>query len=175
MTCGETGCPIIRIIFERFLAEHHGPHARVADAKDTMTMTARAWIRTGLLVLALYHLVLGAWALPWPRSFYDTFPAPGHPWVAWLPPYNEHLLRDFGALNLAMVVLLGAAAATTERRLTLTALVAAIIVEVPHMIFHTTHLHGFPPADAIAQTILLSVIMLIPIALLIPARRLRRR
>jgi hypothetical protein len=26
--------------------------------------------------------------------------------VALLPPYNEHLLRDFGALNLAMVVVL---------------------------------------------------------------------
>ncbi|MGH3389311.1 MAG: hypothetical protein ACRDOO_10585 [Actinomadura sp.] len=137
-------------------------------------MTARAWLRTGLIILALYHLGLGVWALPSPRSFYDTFPAPGHTWVAWLPPYNEHLLHDFGGLNLAMAVLLGSAAATTERRLTLTALAAAIIFEVPHMIYHTTHLHAFPPADAIAQTILLSVIMLIPIVLLIPARRLRR-
>jgi hypothetical protein len=139
-----------------------------------MTMTARAWLRTGLIILALYHLVLGVWALFLPRSFYDTFPAPGHPWVALLPPYNEHLLRDFGGLNLAIVVVLGSAAATIERRLTFTALAAAIIVEVPHMIFHTTHLHDFPPADAITQTILLSVIMAIPIALLIPARHLPR-
>ena len=137
-----------------------------------MTVTARAWLRTGLIVLALYHFVLGMWALFLPRSFYDTFPAPGHAWVALLPPYNEHLLRDFGALNLAVAVMLGSAAAGVERRLTFTALAAAIVVEVPHMIFHTTHLRNFPPADATVQTILLTVIMVIPIALLIPARRL---
>jgi hypothetical protein len=139
-----------------------------------MTMTARAWLRTGLILLAVYHLVLGVWALFLPRSFYDTFPAPGHPWVALLPPYNEHLLRDFGALNLAMVVVLVSAATSIERRLTFTALAAAIIVEVPHMIFHTTHLQNFPPADATVQTILLTVVMAIPIALLIPAWRLPR-
>ena len=137
-------------------------------------MTARAWLRTGLILLATYHLVLGVWALFLPRSFYDTFPAPGHAWVALLPPYNEHLLRDFGALNLAMVVVLGAATAGIERRLTFTALAAAITVEVPHMIFHTTHMQNFPLLDATVQTILLTVIMAIPIALLIPAWRLPR-
>jgi hypothetical protein len=136
-----------------------------------MTMTSRAWLRTGLIVLGVYHLVLGAWTLFLPRSFYDTFPAPGHPWVALLPPYNEHMLRDFGALNLAMAVVLGSAAVSMERRLTFTVLAAAIVVEVPHMIFHAAHLQHFPPADAIAQTILLGVVMAIPIALLIPARR----
>ncbi|MEO3875723.1 hypothetical protein ABGB18_43665 [Nonomuraea sp. B12E4] len=80
-------------------------------------MTARAWVRTGLGVLVLYHLLLGVWTLFLPRSFYDLFPAPGHPWVTFLPPYNEHLLRDFGAMNLAMVVVLGTAAAIAERRL----------------------------------------------------------
>jgi hypothetical protein len=43
-----------------------------------MTMTARAWLRTGLILLGVYHLVLGVWALFLPRSFYDTFPAAGH-------------------------------------------------------------------------------------------------
>jgi hypothetical protein len=139
-----------------------------------MTMTARAWLRTGLIILAVYHFVLGLWSLFLPRSFYDTFPAPGHAWVALLPPYNEHLLRDFGALNLALVVVLGTAAAVAERRLTFTALAAAIVIEVPHMIFHTTHLQNFPPADAVIQTIALTVIMAIPVALLIPAWRLPR-
>lgn len=137
-------------------------------------MKARAWVRTGLVILVVYHLVLGLWSLFLPRSFYDTFPAPGHPWVALLPPYNDHLLRDFGAMNLALVVLLGTAAVTAERRLVRTALAAAIVFEVPHMIYHTTHLQNFPPADAIAQTIALTVVMLIPIVLLIPACRLPR-
>ncbi|SDM17052.1 hypothetical protein [Nonomuraea jiangxiensis] len=42
------------------------------------------------------------------------------------------------------------------------------------MIFHIAHLRNFPPADAITQTVLLTVLMLIPIALLVPARRLPR-
>ncbi|HEY9230151.1 MAG TPA: hypothetical protein VIP11_26095 [Gemmatimonadaceae bacterium] len=135
-------------------------------------MTARGWIRTGTIILTVYHLVLGVWPFLSPRSFYDYFPARGHPWVALLPPYNEHLLRDFGGLNLGLAIVLGSAAAFAERRLTFVALAAAIVVEVPHMIFHTTHLEGFPRADAVMQTIGLSVIMVIPIALLIPAWRL---
>ena len=137
-------------------------------------MTTRAWLRTGLIILAFYHFVLGVWSLFLPRSFYDSFPAPGHAWVALMPPYNEHLLRDFGALNLALVIALATAAAVAERRLTFTALAAAIVVEVPHMIFHTIHLQNFPPADAVIQTIGLSVVMAIPVALLIPAWRLPR-
>jgi hypothetical protein len=49
----------------------------------------------------------GAWPAGWPRSFYDDFPWPGHPWVAPLGAYNEHLLRDFGGMNLAMAVVFG--------------------------------------------------------------------
>ena len=137
-------------------------------------MGARAWLRTGLIILALYHFILGVWAQFLPDSFYDSFPTPGHAWVALLPPHNEHLLRDFGGLNLAMVIILGTAAAVAEGRLTFTALAAAVVVEVPHMIFHTTHLQNFRPRDAVIQTIALSVVMAIPLALLIPAWRLPR-
>ena len=96
-------------------------------------MAARAWLRTGLIILALYHFILGVWGQFLPRSFYDSFPTAGHAWVALLPPYNEHLLRDFGGLNLALVIILGTAAAVAERRLTFTALAAAVVFEVPHM------------------------------------------
>jgi hypothetical protein len=36
--------------------------------------------------------------------------------VSLLPPYNEHLVRDVGALSLAMTVLLGYAAVRPEPR-----------------------------------------------------------
>ena len=37
-----------------------------------------------------------------PRSFYDDFPGAGRTWVAVDGPYNEHLVRDVGGLNLAL-------------------------------------------------------------------------
>ena len=61
----------------------------------------RGWLRGGLLVLAVSALTVGLWALLVPRSFYDDFPLPGRAWVSTLGPYNEHLVRDVGALNLA--------------------------------------------------------------------------
>ena len=60
--------------------------------------------------LAISQGVVGVWALLGPSGFYRRFPAAGHPWVSLLPPYNEHLVRDVGALSLSLTVLLAAAA-----------------------------------------------------------------
>lgn len=72
------------------------------------------WLRVGLLLYLGVTALVGGWAALWPRGFYDDFPWPGHPWVGLLPAYNEHLLRDFGGMNLAMAVVFGAAAVTPE-------------------------------------------------------------
>ena len=37
-----------------------------------------------------------------PKSFYEDFPGAGRVWVAVDGPYNEHLVRDVGSLNLAL-------------------------------------------------------------------------
>lgn len=55
-------------------------------------------------VLGLSAVVVGAWAAAAPRSFFSSFPLPGHHWVAPLGPYNEHLTRDVGGLYLALFV-----------------------------------------------------------------------
>jgi hypothetical protein len=82
------------------------------------------WLRAGLLLLASAPLVVGMWALLVPHSFYDDFPLPGRDWVSTLGPYNEHLVRDVGALNLALGVLLASAAILLERRLARVSLLA---------------------------------------------------
>jgi hypothetical protein len=56
--------------------------------------------------LAISQTMLGLWALLAPAGFYRHFPAAGHARVALLPPYNEHLVRDVGALSLSLTVLL---------------------------------------------------------------------
>ncbi len=78
-------------------------------------MRAPRWLRGGLLFFTAAEALIGTWAQGWPRSFYTDFPLPGHPWVANLPSYNEHVLRDFGGLNLALAVVFGVAAVTLHR------------------------------------------------------------
>lgn len=110
-------------------------------------------VRAGLLVLGVSQAVVGVWALLGPQSFYDGFPAAGHAWVAVLPPFNEHLVRDVGGLSLAMTVVLAAAAWWLDARLVWVAVVAFAAWTVGHTIFHVTHLEGFTGVDATLQTL----------------------
>ena len=61
-------------------------------------------VRLMLWVLAFSAIGVGVQAEFFPRSFYDDFPL-GRGWVAMDGRYNEHLIRDVGALNLALLVL----------------------------------------------------------------------
>ena len=124
------------------------------------------WLRAGLLLYCGATVLVGVWASGWPRSFYDDFPWPGHPWVASLPAYNEHLVRDFGGMNLAVAVVFGVAAATLDRRLAATALVAYLVFALPHLVFHLDHLEPFGAVDAAAQVVTLVVAALLPLPLL---------
>jgi hypothetical protein len=126
----------------------------------------QAWIRIGLLFLAATTLNGSLWALPFPRSFYEDFPLPGRDWVSTLGPYDEHLVRDYGALNLALGILL-VAAAILERRLTRVALVAWLGYAVPHFVYHTTLVEHFSPFDNLAQLGSLGLQVLLPLVLLL--------
>jgi hypothetical protein len=135
----------------------------------------RGWLRGCLLVLAVSALTVGLWALLVPRSFYDDFPLPGRAWVSTLGPYNEHLVRDVGALNLALGVLLVVAAVLLERRLVQISLVAYLAYAVPHFIFHASTGHAFPLGDNIANLITLGLAVLLPLVLLVLDGRLGGR
>lgn len=124
-------------------------------------------IRTGLIFLAVAQGAAGLIQLFAPKFFYDDFPTSATPWVSLLPPYNEHLMRDVGALTLAYVLVLTAAAIWPEPKLVRVALAANLMFTVPHFIFHATHLDHYPTGSAIAQTITLGLAVLLPTALLI--------
>jgi hypothetical protein len=126
----------------------------------------RAWTRAGLLYLAATTLNGSLWALPFPRSFYEDFPLPGREWVSTLGPYDEHLVRDYGALNLALGILLVATAIFLGRRLIRVALVAWLGYALPHFIYHTTLTDHFPPFDNLAQLVSLGLQVLLPLVLL---------
>ena len=112
----------------------------------------RRVVATGTLgALALSQAVVGLWALLAPRHFFDAFPAAGHAWVALLPPYNEHLVRDVGALSCALLVVLVAAAVSARPALVRTAALAFVVYAVPHTLFHGLHLEHFGHDDAMMQ------------------------
>ncbi len=110
--------------------------------------TTPAWVmRAGLVLLALPSAVIAAWGLTAPRGFYDNFPGAGRHWVSALPPYNEHLLRDFSAASLAIVVFLVGAAILMERRLIQVALVAFLAYSLPHLAYHLTTTDHYSTVD----------------------------
>ena len=136
------------------------------DAKQNERLRHQAWLRIGLLFLAATTLNGSLWALPFPRSFYDYFPLPGRDWVSTLGPYDEHLVRDYGALNLALGILLVATAIFLERRLIRVALVAWLGYALPHFVYHTTLTEHFSPFDNVGQLGSLGLQVLLPIVLL---------
>ena len=110
-------------------------------------LQSRGLIRAGLVLLAIPSVVIAGWSLSSPRGFYDNFPGVGRHWVSALPPYNEHLLRDFGATNLTIALVLLGAALFCERRLVQVAVVAFFLGALPHFIYHLTTTGSYSTSD----------------------------
>jgi len=134
-------------------------------------MTYRLWVRIALGYLGIVSAQIGLWALFAPRSFYDNFPGLGRAWVSVDGPYNEHLIRDVGALNLALVVMLGAAAISLSRPLITTAAVASLVWGVPHLIYHLAATDGLDTSDVAASLTGLVLFAALPVALIVVANR----
>ncbi|GAA3959530.1 hypothetical protein GCM10022384_10440 [Streptomyces marokkonensis] len=123
-------------------------------------MSRRAWLRAGLGLLACAQVVLGLWVMLLPELFWKW------PWVSHLPPYNEHLLRDFGGASVALAVVLCAAVVAMERLLVVTALVAYLVSAVVHLLFHARHLEPLSAASGAGFMVLLGAAVLLPAVLL---------
>jgi hypothetical protein len=132
----------------------------------------RRVVRVGTAALAGSSVLVGAWALAAPRSFYDDFPGGGRAWVSVDGPFNEHLVRDVGGLNLTLAFVLAAAAVTLSRPLVLAALVGSLFFAVPHLAYHLAHLDTLDATDQVAQTVSLALAVVVPIVLVPLARRL---
>lgn len=84
-------------------------------------------------------------------------------------------MRDYGAMNLALALVLVVAAVTMNRLLVRTALCALLLFAVPHLIFHATHLQHFSTTAAVTELVALSVAAALPAALLVLTRTTQRR
>ena len=121
--------------------------------------------------LALTSVVVGLWAQFGPRSFYDTFPGFGHIWVAVDGPFNEHLIRDVGGLNLALAAVLLLAAVSLERSLVLAACVASLLYGIPHVVYHVLNRSSLGTGDFVAVIGGLALFALLPFGLLLTRGR----
>lgn len=148
----------------------HSP-ALIAAARPASS--AAAWrlprlARAALWAMLVIQLLTGLWQQVLPRAFYDAFPGFGMAWVSPDGPYNEHLLRDVGGLNLALAFLLGLAIARPSPALARGVSVAVLIAQVPHFLYHAAHLDLLPTTlDRALQTGALALLIALPVVVLI--------
>ncbi|MET8998057.1 hypothetical protein [Amycolatopsis sp. NPDC004169] len=135
----------------------------------------RTITRALLVVFGLVEAVVGIWPLVSPTGFYQDFPGFRAGWVAMDGAFNEHLLRDFGGLNLALAALLIGAAVIGTTAVARLASVAALLFGVPHFLYHLGHIAHFPRIDQVLIVGTTGLGVLLPlVVLLIPARRVSR-
>ena len=114
----------------------------------------RAWTRALVVVMGTLTGTVGLWAGFWPESFYEHGPIPllDTGWVALLPPYNEHLVRDYGFMNLAVTAVSVVAAIVMSPLIVRTAATSVITFGLLHTLFHAFHLEHMSTADAVLLT-----------------------
>lgn len=119
-------------------------------------------LRAGMWFMAIVELAVGVVATLSPRFFYDNAP-----WVDLAPPFAEHLMRDYGAMNLALGLVTVVAAITMDRLMVRTSLAAYLVFAVAHLLFHVTHHDHYTTSQAIGETTALTIAVLLPLALLV--------
>ncbi|HEY3710728.1 MAG TPA: hypothetical protein VGL64_15205 [Amycolatopsis sp.] len=132
----------------------------------------RTLTRVLLLVLGAVEGLLGLWPLITPIGFYQDFPGFRAGWVSMDGPFNEHLIRDFGGLNLALAATLIGAAVIGTTAVARLASVATLLFAVPHLIYHVGHVSHFEQLDQMLIIATLSASLVLPVvALFLPGRR----
>ena len=128
----------------------------------------REWVvRVVLALWAAVSVQLAIWATFAPRSFYDDYPGFGREWVRVNGPYNEHFVRDFGALNLALAVVTVAALVTLSRPMVIAVAVAWLAWSVPHLVYHLRHLDVFSSGDKVVNVFLLASLPVLAVVVLV--------
>jgi hypothetical protein len=130
-----------------------------------MSMTVR---RILLWATAAVGAFVGLWAAIWPATFYSTFPGLGRVWIAVDGPFNEHLIRDVGALYLALAAASVAAAFTRRPESGRVVGVAWTVFGLPHLIYHAMQFGGMPLIDVIGNIIGLGGSLLLGMVLMLP-------
>jgi hypothetical protein len=105
---------------------------------------------------------VGLWAGLFPRTFYDSFPGLNRYWVSSDGPYNEHLVRDFGSLYLALAAVGVLTLAWRDHRSRVILGGAWMVFGVLHLGYHLTHLDSLEfPADRVGELVALGGVVVL--------------
>lgn len=132
----------------------------------------RTLTRVLLVLFGLVELPVGLWPLLSSSGFYQDFPGFRHGWVAMDGPFNEHLIRDFGGLNLALAALLIGAAVIGTTAVARLAAIALLLFGAPHFFYHLGHVGHFERLDQVLIIASTGLGVVLPVVLLlIPGKR----
>jgi|SRR5829696_1702090 len=129
-------------------------------------------VRILLVILGVPALVIGVWAAFAPRSFYEDFPGFGQLWVRPDGPFNEHLVRDVGELNLALAFITLAAVVWCSPLLVRLVAGAWLVEGIPHLVYHLRHLDPLASDAKVSSITGLAIVPLIAVVLLVTANDL---
>ena len=140
----------------------------MVDAKESIDLPAWRDGRLPVLLLGLLFLPTSLQATFFPRSFFDDFPL-GRSWISNGSIYNEHLVRDVGALFLAMVIV--SLFAWARPALCWPVSIAWLAQGILHLTFHGRHLAGYQTIDKVGLVGSLVVVPLLAVWGLLTAQR----
>jgi hypothetical protein len=120
---------------------------------------------------AALALFVGIWAYGAPHGFYDSFPGVLGSWVSVDGPFNEHLIRDVGAMYLALGAASIGGLLWRDRAVFRILGVAWTVFGTLHFAYHALHLEHMPLESAIGEMVALGVSLLLGVVLLLPERR----
>jgi hypothetical protein len=133
-------------------------------------MRNREQVVNGLLALlgvtGVVNMAVGAWAELAPHRWYRTFPGAGHHWVSAVGPYDEHLVRDVGAALLAIGLLMLWTALEPRTPVLRPAMASVLVFALLHFAYHAAAWEHMGVGDNIANLAVLSLVVLVPGALL---------
>lgn len=121
---------------------------------------------------ALLAGFVGVWAYFFPATFYASFPGVLGSWVSVDGPFNEHLIRDVGAMYLALgCASVGSLIWRSDVGYRVLG-IAWTVFGTLHFAYHAFHLEHLAVAEAVGEMVALGVSLLLGILLLIPSRPL---
>ena len=85
-------------------------------------------------------------------------------------PYNEHLVRDVGGLNLALAAVLIVAFITLSRPVIIAASIASLLYGIPHLVYHIVNADDLATSDVVFSLGGLALFAVLPIALIVLSR-----
>jgi hypothetical protein len=153
----------------------HLPIGRIVERVMTSDVARRSSTRVErscVALLGLMFLPAGLQAAFFPQSFFDDFPL-GRGWIAATEAvYSEHLVRDVGALFLALVIV--SLWAWWEPALCLPVAVAWLVQGTLHFVYHAGHLDHFDGTDAFGIMLTLVLAPVLAIVAIVASVQRRR-